>query len=132
MVKLESILVEFAENPLVLGNEDPQEPNVIKLKSNLDLLRVKNNQYFGVLAGMVIVCFVASLVFLILYNNNTTLLTAIYGATGISIGWSVRMMHKIWREKNQTDILYSLIDNLDNQTLQSVASILVRSLYRSN
>ena len=127
MKELKSILTDFAEAPLVLGDKSPDKPDVDNFRNNLESLRVRNDRYFVVLVAMVVVCFVVSLILLVYFKQNTVSMTAVFGATGLSIGGLVNVMLKIWKDKNQNDMLYALIGQLDDHTLRSVAAILAKS-----
>ena len=97
------------------------------LREALDRIRTRNEAYFSVCVGFVVVMFVTAISLIVLHSRQTAAWTATSAVFGISLAGMVRMMLGFWREKVATDMLLEL-SGLDDAILKDVSRVLLRRL----
>jgi hypothetical protein len=141
MASLQTILTEYRSAAGSLptfdgGTKATIAPSRIidreSLKSQLEAVEKRNQVYFQICFGVVVVLFVASLgiICLNVYSGAgmKALLTFIQGVAALLVGW----MLKLWREKNNTELLLSLALYTEGDALQRVIDLLADGLKPSN
>ncbi len=95
-----------------------------------DLYRVKqdNNRYFVVCAAMVVVLFIVSVGLVITNLQNAAVVKVVLSGFGVSAAGLITLMAKLWRVKNNTELLLILAINTDGETIKTVVNILAKAL----
>jgi hypothetical protein len=79
------------------------------LAGKLRGLSRRNEKYFRVCIGLLVVILLSSLCFVILFRNQPAIIAGVFTALGASAYGGVRQMVQLWREKVATDVLVELV-----------------------
>ncbi|WP_394820642.1 hypothetical protein [Pendulispora albinea] len=97
------------------------------LRESLDRVRKRNEVYFVLCAGFVVVMFVVAMVLIVRHAGEGSVWAATSVVFGASLAGMVRMMLGFWREKVTTDMLLEL-SVLDDAILKEVSRTLLERL----
>lgn len=125
MKALSNTLSEFASVPMKLGDTSKPPLEISDLQTELKNHRKQNNYVFFLIILLIVVLFAVGLILLLRYHENTSLLTAIFGACGVSLAGSIKLLSDTWKEKQKIDMIYALSDRLNEDALRSVVLAIV-------
>lgn len=127
MNALKSVLKKYAE-PIKLGNDDSGERTLEEFPSDLKAVRKTGNRFFSVCVIMLCVLFILSLALILVFLNDPAKISVVFGITGVSFAWIVRMMFKIWKQKSYIDIIMMIIGSTKKDISRSIITILAKKL----
>jgi hypothetical protein len=128
MSDLKSVLTKYApsaEADLGGGKKELQRE---QLRNDLLAVSAKNKSFFYIGVVMLIVLFVAALLLVWLWRDRPQLITAVFGATGLSLTGIIATMFSHWKEKVRTDMLIALLSGTDEETIKTVIAKLVEAI----
>ena len=97
------------------------------LSRDLKAISGKDQIYFFICVGMVLLIFLGACVLTVKYLSDPAFVTKIFAATGISITGLVLQMMKLWKEKVNSDMVLVLARNLSPQDTRAIIEVLLRS-----
>ena len=131
MKRLESILAKYA-TPNLAGDQvkAAPPPDVPGLVGELRGLRRENEVYFMILVGMLVVVFVAALVLTFVFARHPEALAAVLGASGIGVGFAIRTMATLWKQKVLMGLIIVLIPNMKPTSQQKIIDLIFTFLQK--
>jgi hypothetical protein len=97
------------------------------LSRDLKAISDKDQWYFFICVGMVLVVFLGACVLTVKYLSDPALVVKIFAASGVSIGGLVVQMLKFWKEKVNSDTVLVLARNLSPPDTRAILELLLRS-----
>lgn len=142
MTSLKSLLQQFSDTSAAvsvqLGSDETladekrhvgrQEIDRKALRRDLSRVKRENNRYFVVCAAMVVVLFIISVSLVITNLQNAAVVKIVLSGFGVSAAGLITVMTKLWRVKNNTELLLILAINTDSETIKAVVNILAKAL----
>jgi hypothetical protein len=98
------------------------------LRKDLGRVKQDNNRYFVVCVAMVVVLFIVSVGLVITNLQNAGVVKVVLSGFGVSAAGLITLMTKLWRVKNNTELLLILAVNTDSGTIKTVVNILAKAL----
>ena len=98
------------------------------LQKDLKQVRQHNEQYFRLCISMAVILFVALLVVAFWQLSNSSVVKGAIPVFGGSVAWLISRTYKMWREKNYSDCIMALVENVDDETLKTITSVLSKRL----
>ncbi len=77
---------------------------------------------------MVVVLFIVSVGLVITNLQNAAVVKVVLSGFGVSAAGLITLMAKLWRVKNNTELLLILAINTDGETIKTVVNILAKAL----
>ena len=128
MNDLKSILIEFAPSAEAALGGRKKDLQRERLTNELLAVSRKNRSLLYIGVGMLIVLFIAALFLVWLWRANPQLITAVFGATGLSLTGIIASMFSHWKEKVRIDLLLVLLTDTDDETIKTVIGKLIEAL----
>lgn len=130
MSKLNKLINSYADTARILGDTETRlsDKKIDDLKHELSKISSKNKVYFVICVSMVILMFILSLVLVIMNMNDPSKIQIIFSVTGVSIMGLVIYMHRLWKEKVNSDLLITLVGTLESDVINSVLSALINKI----
>lgn len=124
-LNLKTVLEQYDAPTELLGSSEIDRKSLQEaLKGLLSRLQI----LFWVAASIIVIVFIVELVAAILNWRDTTVLTGIGGATGLTIAGAGEAIRRITREMTQVSMIVLLAGELDREALAPIVHTLVEKL----
>ena len=130
MASLRGILQEHiaTSEKITLGGGSSKKINRNGLVIDLQQNKKRNEKYFKIGIGMLLVLFVLMILVTLKQLNNPDTIKGVMAAFGGSVTLLVSKMFKVYKEKNLTDLALSFAMNGDEEMLKAAAEALFKHL----
>jgi hypothetical protein len=111
------------------GDVDLGSRSMQQLAGKLRDLSRKNDRYYWICIGLLVVVLLASLAFVIVFRHQPGAIAAVFAAMGASAYGGVRQMVQLWREKVSTDVAIELVEVLpEAEALKVLKEVFLKRL----
>lgn len=125
MDRLRTILKKYYVPPEVFGtsrvNRDSLRAELAELTNHLRSLS-------WLTAAMICIVFIVEVAIAIIYFEQPAVLTGIAAAMGLTVAGAIEGMRRLSRETARTNIVISLVSELDSDKIAAIVNALVKNL----
>jgi hypothetical protein len=99
-----------------------------RLRKDVQAIIERNNKYFRVCFGSVVLLYVAMILAVIIFVAKTGVVAGSLAGSGTAFAWIVRKMIMLWKEKVASELVLALAANLNPDDLKPILEVLVRTM----
>lgn len=133
MTKVADAIVEY-KNELretadsIQKGQSEAESNLLQ---NLNKVIERNRKVFYLIIVMLAAAFVLAIAFIWYWRDNTTILAAVFAATGVTVPWAINATINLWKDISNAETLHALISHVDDKkTTKEIIKILSEKVYK--
>src|SRR5688572_5485174 len=86
-----------------------------KLLDNLRNVVDRNRKVFYLVIVLLVISYILAGTFIWYWRDNTAVLVAVFGATGITVPWAINSIVGLWKDISNAETLHVLISHLDDK-----------------
>ena len=98
------------------------------LQTRLQAVSNQTTTVFWLCVGLISIVFVVCIGLTGVFANDPSMLKLLFGATGVSVAWSVRQLREVWKERTRSELIVTVLGHMDKEQVPATLNVLLEKL----